>query len=209
MTPLEEVLEHDGLRPLSHRATKGFLSRIEESGIKLDERFLDDLEGHLAASRADVRQATSWASSTQVRNRMRAVKQSSTAPELKLRRALSDRKLRYRLQLRAEPDLRWRSDIVFKGAKVVVDVRGCFWHSCPEHRTWPKANAERWETKLAGNRERDARMEAELGTRGWSVVVVWEHEDMDEAAATIEGIVRSRTRGSTSVDELREASSRG
>lgn len=211
MTPLEEVLEHEGLRPLSYRATKGFLSRIEESGIKLDELLLDDLEGHLAATRADVKQVTSWASSRQVGNRMRAVKQSNTTPELKLRRALSDRKLRYRLQLRVEPDLRWRSDIVFKGAKVVVDVRGCFWHSCPEHRTRPKANAERWATKLAGNRERDVRMEAELRSRGWIVVVVWEHEDMGVAAATIEAIVRSRTQSSTctSFSERREASSRG
>lgn len=194
MTPLDDVLDHDGLRPLSYRATKGFLSRIEESGINLDEDFLDDLEGHLAAMRADLRQPTSWASSEQARNRMRTVKQNNTNPELKLRRALSDRKLRYRLQLRVEPDLRWRSDIVFKGSKVVVDVRGCFWHSCPEHRTWPKANADRWHTKLTGNRERDARMEAELGSRGWAVVVVWEHEDVNAAAARIEAIVRSRSR---------------
>lgn len=209
MTPLDDVLEEDGLRPLSYRATRGFLSRIEESGIKLDERFLDDLEGHLAAMRTDVRQATSWASSTQVRNRMQAVKHSNTTPELKLRRALSDRKLRYRLQLRAEPELRWRSDIVFRGAKVVVDVRGCFWHSCPEHRTWPKANAERWETKLAGNRERDSRMEADLHSRGWIVVVVWEHEEMDVAAAKIEAIVHSRARSTTPFSELPEASSGG
>jgi len=140
---------------------------------------------------------------------MQAVKQRNTTPELKLRRALSDRKLRYRLQLRAEPDLRWRSDIVFKGAKVVVDVRGCFWHSCPEHRTSPKANAERWETKLVGNRERDARMEAELRSRRWIVVVVWEHEDMDMAAVKIEAIVRSRTRRVTPVREWQDASSRG
>jgi DNA mismatch endonuclease Vsr len=206
MTPLEDVLEHDGLRPLSYRATRGFLSRIEESGIKLDERFLEDLEGHLAAMRADVKQTTSWASSTKVRSRMQAVKQRNTTPELKLRRALSDRKLRYRLQLRAEPDLRWRSDIVFKGAKVVVDVRGCFWHSCPEHRTSPKANAERWQAKLAGNRERDARMEAGLHSRGWTVVVVWEHEDMDLAAAKIEAIVRNRTRSATSIGARQEAS---
>lgn len=194
MAPLDDVLDHDGLKPLSHRATKGFLSRVAESGIKLDEDFLIDLEGHLAAMRADVKRTTSWASSDQVRRRMRAVKQKNTTPELQLRRALSDRKLRYRLQLRVEPDLGWRSDIVFKGAKVVVDVRGCFWHSCPQHRTWPKSNAERWEAKLAGNRERDARIESELASRGWTVVVVWEHEDMDVAAAFIEATVRSRVR---------------
>ncbi len=193
MTSLDDVLDHDGLRPLSFRATKGFLSRIEESGIKLDSDFLGDLESHLAAMRADVKTESSWASSDGVRKRMQAVKQRNTTPELKLRRALSDRRLRYRLQVRPESDLRWRSDIMFRGPKVVVDVRGCFWHSCPEHRTKPKANADRWAAKLDGNRERDARMEVELMDRGWAVVVVWEHEDPEVAAAKIESIVRSRT----------------
>lgn len=192
MKPLHEVLDHDGLRPLSFRATKGFLSRIEESAIKLDDGFLGDLESHMAAMRTNVTKPASWASSETVRERMRAVKHRNTTPELQLRRALSDRRLRYRLQIRPEAELRWRSDIVFKGAKVIVDVRGCFWHSCPDHRTSPKANADRWEAKLAGNCERDARMEAELRTRGWIVVVVWEHEDAEAAATRIEAIVRSR-----------------
>lgn len=203
MTSLDDVLDHDGLRPLSFRATKGFLSRIEESGIKLDSDFLGDLESHLAAMRADVKTEPSWASSDGVRKRMQAVKQRNTTPELKLRRALSDRRLRYRLQVRPEADLRWRSDIVFKGPKVVVDVRGCFWHSCPEHRTKPKANADRWAAKLDGNRERDMRMEAELTDRGWAVVVVWEHEDPDVAADKIESILRSR-KAKRPIPDLRE-----
>jgi DNA (cytosine-5)-methyltransferase 1 len=190
--PLDEVLEHEGLRPLSFRATKGFLSRIEESGIRLDDHFLADLEGHMAAMRTEVRRTPSWASSDAARKRMQSVKQRDTAPELLLRRALSDLRLRYRLQVRPESDLRWRSDILFKGAKVVVDVRGCFWHSCPQHGTSPKANAERWQTKLEGNRDRDSRMEAELAERGWKVVVVWQHEDAKEAAARVETAVRTR-----------------
>lgn len=206
MTPLDEVLHHDDLRPLSFRATRGFLSRIEESGIRLDDHFLSDLESHMATMRSDVKTATpSWASSESVRDRMRAVKQRNTTPELRLRRALSDRRLRYRLQTRPENELRWRSDIVFKGAKVVVDVRGCFWHSCPEHRTSPKANAERWATKLNGNRERDARMESQLAERGWLVIVVWEHEDPEVAAAQIEAIVTNRTQRKSSVKMKKEA----
>ena len=190
--PLDEVLNHDGLRPLSYRATKGFLSRIEESGIKLDTHFLDDLEGHLSAMRAEVRPAVSWATSDATRTRMRAVRQQNTSPELKLRRALSDLGLRYRLQIRPESDLRWRADIIFKGAKVVVDVRGCFWHVCPLHQTHPKTNADRWQAKLRGNQERDLRMESELSARGWRVITVWEHEDASEAASRIAAQVNQR-----------------
>ncbi|MDT0141973.1 DNA mismatch endonuclease Vsr [Microbacterium sp. PRC9] len=190
--PLDEVLRPEGLRPLSYRATKGFLSRIEESGIKLESSFLGDLEGHMSFMRADVSGIASWASTDAVRRRMQATKQRNTTPEVHLRRALSDLGLRYRLQIRPEPDLRWRSDIVFKGPKVVVDVRGCFWHVCPIHQSHPKANSERWEAKLRGNQERDDRMETELHQRGWIVVTVWEHEDPAEAAGRIAAIVRSR-----------------
>lgn len=185
--PLHEVLASSVLRPLSHRATKGFLSRIEESGITLDQSFLFDLEEHLSATRTSLGSPTqaSWASSDGSRRRMQKVRQQGTTPETRLRRALTDRGLRYRLQLRPEPDLRWRSDIVFPGPKVIVDVRGCFWHACPLHSTKPKENAERWREKLEGNRIRDLRMEAELTSRGWLVITVWEHEDASLAADRI------------------------
>ncbi|WP_336648467.1 DNA mismatch endonuclease Vsr [Microbacterium sp. MMO-10] len=185
IAPLDEVLDHEGLRPLSYRATRGFLSRIEESGITLDNHFLDDLESHLSTMRTDASRVVSWASSDVARTRMQAVKHQNTTPELKLRRALSDLGLRYRLQIRPEADLRWRADILFKGAKAIVDVRGCFWHVCPLHQTHPKANAARWEAKLRGNQERDRRMESELSARGWKVITVWEHEDAGEAASHI------------------------
>lgn len=190
--PLDEVLDHELLRPLSHRATKGFLSRIEESGIKLGDDFLLDLESHMSYMRSSVEKAESWASTESVRRRMQATKQRNTTPEMRLRRALSDRGLRYRLQIRPESDLRWRSDIVFIGPKVVVDVRGCFWHVCPIHQTHPKANADRWAEKLRGNQERDLRMERELDQRGWLVVTVWEHEDASKAAARVAAAVAAR-----------------
>lgn len=189
---LHDVLDHSRLQPLSFRATRGFLSRIEESGITLDEQFHDDLEAHMSAMRTAVSRAPSWASSESVRRRMQATPQRNTTPEIRLRRALSDLGLRYRLQTRVDPTLRWRSDIAFKGARVVVDVRGCFWHACEEHRTSPKANAERWAEKLRGNRERDDRMVQELSARGWNVVVVWEHEDATAAARRIQTIVQQR-----------------
>ncbi len=200
MRPLRNVVDRDDLTPLSFRATRGFLSRIEESGITLDERFHTDLEEHMASMRAAIVKRDSWAASDASRKRMQAAKQKNTSPELHLRRALSDLGLRYRLQVRVESDLRWRSDIVFRGPKVVVDVRGCFWHACPIHGSSPKANADRWAEKLRGNADRDARMVTELTARGWEVVVVWEHEDAVTAAARIADTVRRRR--TTSVPAL-------
>ena len=60
--------------------------------------------------------------------------------------------------------------------RLAVFVDGCFWHGCPEHGTWPKANADWWREKIEANRrprrDTDQRLEAgmaghpRLGARG-------------------------------------------
>jgi DNA mismatch endonuclease (patch repair protein) len=87
---------------------------------------------------------------------------------------------------------RRRHDIVFTRARVVVDVRGCYWHLCPEHGTMPKANAEWWAVKLEHNRLRDADTEVRLTEAGWRLICVWEHERAPEAADRVEEIVGQR-----------------
>nr|MDT0666793.1 hypothetical protein [Micromonospora sp. DSM 115978] len=81
-------------------------------------------------------------------------------------------------------------DIVFSRARVVVDVRSCFWHRCPTHHSMPKSNTEWWEAKLARTVARDAETTTRLTELGWTVVVVWEHERHEEAADRIEALVR-------------------
>lgn len=197
---LKDVVQTATAAALSYRATRGFLSRIEESGLPLPNQFMSDLESHLTAMRkatestGRVAVSTSWATSPAVRKRMQATKASNTAPEIRLRQELTKLGLRYQLQRRPDPTLRWRSDVVFKGPKVAVEVRGCFWHVCPQHQTWPQATSERWERKLLANQERDRRMEHELRERGWLVVVVWEHEDPSVAAARVLKAVDGRRR---------------
>jgi DNA mismatch endonuclease, patch repair protein len=114
-----------------------------------------------------------------------------TKPELALRRELWRRGLRYRVDLAAIAGRR-RADIVFTRERVVVYVDGCYWHSCPEHATVPKANREWWVAKLRANVERDRDTDAGLAAAGWEVVRVWEHEVMTEAADRIEATLRRR-----------------
>lgn len=123
---------------------------------------------------------------------MRAQRERDTQPELALRAELFRRGLRYRLHRRPLPHLRRTMDLVFPTERVAIDVRGCFWHSCPTHATSPKANAEWWAQKLAANRLRDRDTESQLSAAGWSLVVVWEHEDPVAAAAAIAPLVVSR-----------------
>lgn len=104
---------------------------------------------------------------------MRRVKGRDTAPEWKVRRMLRAAGIGYRLGGCGLPG---RPDVVMKGRKVVVFVHGCFWHGhdCPRGARKPQANADYWTAKIARNRARDARVEAELSAAGWRVLTVWE-----------------------------------
>ncbi|MDQ2706309.1 MAG: very short patch repair endonuclease [Actinomycetota bacterium] len=127
-----------------------------------------------------------------VRRAMQSQRTRDTAPELALRRELHRRGLRYRLQRKPILGLRRTVDIVFLGPRVVVDVRGCFWHGCTKCKAVPKANTLWWTEKIAKNRARDQATETLLRKAGWDVIVFWEHDNCAEAADRIETVVRHR-----------------
>ncbi|MBF6238125.1 very short patch repair endonuclease [Nocardia otitidiscaviarum] len=114
--------------------------------------------------------------------RMARQRRVGTAPEIALRRELHRRGARFFVDRAPMRGLRRRADIVFPRRKVAVYVDGCFWHSCPEHATSPKNNAEWWAEKLAGNVARDRDTDTRLREAGWTVVRVWEHERAESAA---------------------------
>jgi DNA mismatch endonuclease, patch repair protein len=115
----------------------------------------------------------------------------NTTPEVLLRRELHRRGLRYRVDAPLPGMPRRRADLLFTRAKVAVFVDGCFWHGCPEHKTAPRTNGSWWAAKLARNIERDRETGTHLDSLGWTVLRVWEHENMRHAATDIEQIVRS------------------
>lgn len=139
------------------------------------------------------------ASSPEALRRMRATRRRDTPGELAVRRLLHARGLRFHVDRQVLPETRRRADIVFPGAKVAAFIDGCFWHSCPRHRTQPKANAAWWATKLKRNRQRDADTNRQLRRAGWEVVRVWEHEAPAAAAARVANTVLVRLRRGASV----------
>lgn len=134
----------------------------------------------------------SWASTPAVRRSMQANKSRDTQPELRLRSALHAMGLRYRVCTRPIPQLRRTVDVVFGPSRVAVEVRGCFWHGCPLHYRQPQRNDSFWQAKLERNMTRDAEIERALEARGWELIVVWEHEPVEEAAELIRQAVTRR-----------------
>ncbi|WP_421118538.1 very short patch repair endonuclease [Aquihabitans daechungensis] len=111
---------------------------------------------------------------------------TDTKPELALRSALHRSGLRFRKDLRIKlGTFAARPDIVFTKRRVAVFVDGCFWHSCPEHGTSPKSNTDYWLPKLQANVARDRRNDEALEAEGWTVLRIWEHEDVGVAAERV------------------------
>jgi DNA mismatch endonuclease (patch repair protein) len=128
---------------------------------------------------------SSWASSIGVRKSMQANTGRDTKPELALRRAVHARGLRYYVNRRPIKAVRRTADLLFPKLKLAVFLDGCFWHGCPEHHTVAKTNAAFWAEKAATNRRRDVDTNARLGDAGWTVLRIWEHESVEEAADRI------------------------
>ncbi|MGA9872472.1 MAG: very short patch repair endonuclease [Rhodococcus sp. (in: high G+C Gram-positive bacteria)] len=122
--------------------------------------------------------------------RLSKQRRRDTKPEVALRRELHRRGLRYFVDRAPLKGLRRRADVVFPRRKLAVYVDGCFWHSCPVHATKPRNNAQWWAEKLAGNVARDRDTDAKLTEAGWSVVRIWEHEPIGDAA---DKVVRALT----------------
>jgi DNA mismatch endonuclease (patch repair protein) len=73
-----------------------------------------------------------------------------------------------------------------------VFVDGCFWHACPVHATWPKANGPWWRSKILANVARDRDTDSRLKKAGWKVLRFWEHENSERAARSVARVVRRR-----------------
>lgn len=121
---------------------------------------------------------------------MQSNRSRDTGPELRLRSELYRRGLRYFVDRAPIKGVRRRADIVFPRKRIAVFVDGCFWHGCPQHHTVSKTNAAYWAGKVEDNRNRDRDTDALLTAENWTVIRIWEHEDVRCAADRVERAVR-------------------
>ncbi len=113
-----------------------------------------------------------------------SVRTEGTRPERRVRQALLQMGLHYRINFKGVPGT---PDIAFPRAKKAVFVHGCFWHVHPECaaqklRGLNGDNRAFWREKLTRNVLRDRRDIAALEAMGWQVLVVWECECGDPRA---------------------------
>jgi DNA mismatch endonuclease (patch repair protein) len=79
-----------------------------------------------------------------------------------------------------------RPDLAFIGKRIAVFVDGAFWHGHPDH--YRGQSGPFWDAKIAANRERDARVNRELGEAGWRVLRFWDFEVAKNPAAVVASV---------------------
>ena len=117
---------------------------------------------------------------------MANIKGRDTKPEKVVRSAIHRLGFRYRLHARELPG---KPDIVFRKARKVIFVHGCFWHThdCRFGRVEPQTNSEFWRDKRAGTQRGDKANLERLEAEGWKVLTIWECQtrDADSLNATL------------------------
>jgi DNA mismatch endonuclease (patch repair protein) len=110
---------------------------------------------------------------------MARIRSKNSRLELLVRKLVFALGYRYRLY---GADLPGHPDLVFRKARKVIFVHGCFWHGhdCSRGHL-PSSNVAFWEQKIGKNKQRDDRVRQLLRKEGWKVLAVWQCETKDSA----------------------------
>jgi DNA mismatch endonuclease (patch repair protein) len=102
---------------------------------------------------------------------MSRVRTRGTASEIAVRKELSKRGVRFRLNV---PSLAGKPDVFVPRIQLAIFVNGCFWHGhgC-KRATLPKTNHEFWASKIAANAARDRKQKKQLSNLGIRSLVIW------------------------------------
>jgi len=121
---------------------------------------------------------------------MSRIRNKDTSIELKLRKALWARGMRYKKTCK---DVYGTPDLCFKGKKLAVFCDSEYWHGkyIIEGRYIPKTNTEFWINKIRKNIERDKQVNDELKAQGWRVIRFWGDDINKELTNCVDQVVDS------------------
>ena len=108
----------------------------------------------------------------QISHNMKQVRCKDTGIEITLRKALWQRGLRYRKNVKS---VYGHPDIAFIGKKIAVFVDSEFWHGYDwdKRKNDFKSHQEFWIPKIERNIQRDYEVNEKLRSEGWTVIRFW------------------------------------
>jgi len=127
---------------------------------------------------------------------MRKVRGSDTTPEIKFRKALWARGLRYKPNSAKLPG---KPDVVLTAHKTAIFIDGDFWHggqwrrrklSALEDQFQQTTTKDYWLKKIRRNMRRDCAVTAELMSQGWTVIRFWESDIRNDLEGCVETTLR-------------------
>lgn len=83
-------------------------------------------------------------------------------------------------------------DVLLEAAKIVVMVNSCFWNGCEKHTKETKSRTKWWAKQIADNQTRDQDTQTYWESKGWDVVVFWEHENPDDIVRHVREVLDTK-----------------
>ena len=118
---------------------------------------------------------------------MKSIKGSDTGIEVRLRKALWHKGVRYRKNFKV---FDCHPDIVITKYKIAVFCDGNFWHGKELQKRPIKHNSSYWNEKIRRNVERDLENTIELRDNGWIVLRFWEDDIQNNLPNCIDDVLR-------------------
>ena len=142
---------------------------------------------------------------------MSRIRSKNTGIELALRKALTQKGLRYRLY---SSKVFGHPDIVFNYEKVAIFCDSEFWHgfNFEENKTKIKSNTSYWIPKIERNIARDKEVNEVLKSQGFTVLRYWGEEIEDELPRVVDEIISTlnkRRAIQSKIDSIKEKTTLG
>lgn len=118
---------------------------------------------------------------------MKSIKGSDTGIEVRLRKALWHKGIRYRKNFKV---FDCHPDIVITKYKIAVFCDGNFWHGKELQKRPIKHNSSYWNEKIRRNVERDLENTIELRDNGWIVLRFWEDDIQNNLPNCVDNVLR-------------------
>ena len=118
---------------------------------------------------------------------MKSIKGSDTGIEVRLRKALWHKGIRYRKNFKV---FDCHPDIEITKYKIAVFCDGNFWHGKELQKRPIKHNSSYWNEKIRRNVERDLENTIELRDNGWIVLRFWEDDIQNNLPNCVDDVLR-------------------